>query len=1024
MWGGSSETRDQAGHSISGVSVQLKDPQPLPDTSSPSSSTAKLFVPEAVELSRDASTPGALTPELSPATRDGSATPKPSISAVDDEPPWHAMGFDGLEGFFTATRTVALADKELARSRAVLDGCSKATLEPLREGSANSRLITSRPSPNTSSKSLLGQVGAAASRRAGRAKAFLSFYGNPIDQLKSAPLFGEMSAAEFGLPRAVVLYLRFQLQAAGFFVIVFLLSLPHVIDSSQRNQLRNACRAELGAGRDANACGYDAFDVRPNIAPIPDGVTHVADLVMFGVLTWGLGACEEFAAGSNITEPVPGLDVRLFVKTPGSVTCSGSLTRIAYWCDFAITLLLLAGLIFLRWQARATAISDDAAVWTTGDYSVLLRGLDDGLDASVPEAQRRDADSLKLDLLKDMRDLGFGPETIKHIEVGRRCRAEVAVLRRLDRLNTRQHELAARISHRLTQEALKRVKQQQQQAEKGSDHEQYVPPRDEEAATAAAQHILPDGTVDVEQLLRRYTTAELSQSYMLTQQMETLVKDIDVLWDEPDFSTGHAYVVFQYESDRNAFLEQLNAVPGKPPTCALVSLHGSWPPVDAAHAKAMLPRTVSPRAEMPLEAVPAPEPSEVVWQNLELDDLVEARWIRRGAAVLVFVMLAGCVLTLLIRQAKSSHEQSSGPIEDANLHAVITFLLAIGTSVTVAGCNGLMKMLSLQLTLREGQDSQTEYEVSLFAKLSIAYLINSAAIPILVGGTFSLWVNGQVVDQSWYEAGGVLGQAWLLMLINAFAKDLLKILQPLPIIKRKLVTARSQKRLNQLWKPPSMVIGDLYASTLKTLALSLAYGPLYPLAYLWSVLAFLFCWACTRFGISRWFRKPPAVDETMTLNFCTGVTAIMFLQLGVQAAGCYSQGTSFADGLPVYVLSPLAWLCYIFAPLGRFSAAFRPTSVTSLGEDTDGVKFDDVRRLKNTEMQAYICPKLTKELVDTASAVLANLKEEQTSLLQLHGEDVFNDVVRKANAKSGLFGRSNQGNGGSAMDWIGNLLEA
>ena len=83
-----------------------------------------------------------------------------------------------------------------------------------------------------------------------------------------------------------------------------------------------------------------------------------------------------------------------------------------------------------------------------------------------------------------------------------------------------------------------------------------------------------------------------------------------------------------------------------------------------------------------------------------------------------------------------------------------------------------------------------------------------------------------------------------------------------------------------------------------------------------------------------------------------------------------------------------------------------------------------MRRLKNTEMQAYICPKLTKELVDTASAVLANLKEEQTSLLQLHGEDVFNDVVRKANAKSGLFGRSNQGNGGSAMDWIGNLLEA
>ena len=124
-----------------------------------------------------------------------------------------------------------------------------------------------------------------------------------------------------------------------------------------------------------------------------------------------------------------------------------------------------------------------------------------------------------------------------------------------------------------------------------------------------------------------------------------------------------------------------------------------------------------------------------------------------------------------------------------------------------------------------------------------------------------------MIDQSWYESGGVLSQAWLLMLINAFAKDMLKVIQPLPRLMRLMITARSQKKLNRVTRPPPMRIGDFYASTLKTVALAYAYGPIYPFAYLWSSFAFIICWFCTRYGISVWFRKPPAVNETMISSF-------------------------------------------------------------------------------------------------------------------------------------------------------------
>ena len=46
--------------------------------------------------------------------------------------------------------------------------------------------------------------------------------------------------------------------------------------------------------------------------------------------------------------------------------------------------------------------------------------------------------------------------------------------------------------------------------------------------------------------------------------------------------------------------------------------------------------------------------------------------------------------------------------------------------------------------------------------------------------------------------------------------------------------------------------GDLYAASMKTCALALVYGPLFPAVYLWTCFACLFCYLCTRLAISKW----------------------------------------------------------------------------------------------------------------------------------------------------------------------------
>ena len=102
-------------------------------------------------------------------------------------------------------------------------------------------------------------------------------------------------------------------------------------------------------------------------------------------------------------------------------------------------------------------------------------------------------------------------------------------------------------------------------------------------------------------------------------------------------------------------------------------------------------------------------------------------------------------------------------------------MLSALASLTTAGMNAVLKQVVLALTTVEGQDSHTEFEASLFTKLSVAYTCNSAAVPILVGAIFSWWVSGITIDQSWFEEGGVCAQAWLLMVINSIAKDVMKI---------------------------------------------------------------------------------------------------------------------------------------------------------------------------------------------------------------------------------------------------------
>ena len=69
------------------------------------------------------------------------------------------------------------------------------------------------------------------------------------------------------------------------------------------------------------------------------------------------------------------------------------------------------------------------------------------------------------------------------------------------------------------------------------------------------------------------------------------------------------------------------------------------------------------------------------------------------------------------------------------------------------------------------------YETSLFAKLSLAYVFNSAIMPLAIGMFVSEHILGKPVNQSFYEPGGVVETAIFLILSSAVITEILKVVQ-------------------------------------------------------------------------------------------------------------------------------------------------------------------------------------------------------------------------------------------------------
>lgn len=277
----------------------------------------------------------------------------------------------------------------------------------------------------------------------------------------------------------------------------------------------------------ALGCGWFGLPIRHNLT----------DPGLY--LSFSLGTCMEYSTASTELLPVNGPAAGgepLFVSTPAAAYClpgvgvTASLSSAAYWLQFVTlvrtrtklsTRLVLTSsrlvscvscacvpqlncvlffifLMRMRRKQRQAAKKFDRAVWTAADYTLLVDGLDKCVHADdVPGHGGR---GLEGRVYADLEACGFPRSCVAKVEVGRECMDEVREIAKLGRIMTREQELRSK---------------KRSAEEKGKATNPKVDAELERISEAKA---------DVERRLNQFR-------------------------EEPDMSTGHAFITFLYELD-------------------------------------------------------------------------------------------------------------------------------------------------------------------------------------------------------------------------------------------------------------------------------------------------------------------------------------------------------------------------------------------------------------------------------------------------------------------------------------------
>jgi len=289
-----------------------------------------------------------------------------------------------------------------------------------------------------------------------------------------------------------------------------------------------------------------------------------------------------------------------------------------------------------------------------------------------------------------------------------------------------------------------------------------------------------------------------------------------------------------------------------------------------------------------LHVAPAPEPSDVNWENFDVRG--RRRHVRQAGAAAVLLLALGLGIALQVysenmrqdlrvemydKKIKAAASGSKAPTfsDDAALQT-----LTIMSSTVIVLINILLTSVAKVLNDFQRFHTRTSYEASLMLKLTVVHVINSVIVPIATSRCTRR--EGDHGECLWYAPGGLIEEAFYLQCFNAFLPDLIAFADLDGRFKRRFLAplARTQDMLDALMKPPEFILAEKYAAICKTVALAILYGPVLPVSYLIALVGMASTYWIDKWIALRRCQKPVRLKNESTVAVVYTMKALSVTQ--------------------------------------------------------------------------------------------------------------------------------------------------
>jgi len=249
----------------------------------------------------------------------------------------------------------------------------------------------------------------------------------------------------------------------------------------------------------------------------------------------------------------------------------------------------------------------------------------------------------------------------------------------------------------------------------------------------------------------------------------------------------------------------------------------------------------------------APEPSEIYWQNFGITANQQwCRLVRYSAGMAALVLATGfCVFTLEAIKHSTKRDDEFGALS-----------FAIFVAVFVMVVNELLRAIIIEYTDRELHRTASSRTTSLIAKLTVAYMVNTIAVPMLL--LMPKQSTQENNGRDWWEGEGISNTGTLLVVGNSVAPSVYMWLGVDRCLKHCYgsVKAVVQQQLNEAYVPIPFDVAEAWGNFIKTFALGLYFAPFVPLCVPLTAMS-LTCqyWAWKRMLITV-CANPPAMAAT------------------------------------------------------------------------------------------------------------------------------------------------------------------